>query len=162
MHDYLLKELIEPLGDWHRKELLWFHEQKGRRIGWKDIPNRSFAKVPKGIYCPKGKEYCLAVKNIIGSEYSDKESLLFEHNDGSFYFEYPPESNHQGMEYHTNKSILNCSNKLIPIGLIYQLSKKPDPTKYLVCGLSLVRYQKDTNVFQFYGFSYLEKVRFVQ
>jgi hypothetical protein len=160
MNDYIFHDLVSSLDASHRAELTWFHNEKGKLIAWKDIPNRNFAKNPKGIYCPSGKKYCLAVKNIIDSQYAEDESSIYITKSGGFYFEYPPEENEKGMEYFTNQKLLINSKSIIPIGFIYQVKKKPNPL-YRVLGCALSRYQESTNIFQLYGFDDNGSVRFL-
>ena len=160
MNDYFFDELISCFDVSHKAELMWFQNEKDKLISWKDIPNRNLAKNPKGIYCPSGKDYCLALKNILDSQYADDESLIYQTKSGGFYFEYPPEENKSGMEYFTNKKLLLNSEKLIPVGFVYQIKKKPNPL-YRVLGCALVRYQKSTNIFQLYGFDNNGCLRFL-
>lgn len=161
MHDYRFHDLIKPLSKGHQEELRWFEKNKGQTIPWKDIRNRKLAKSPKGIYCPAGNDYALAIKNIIGSEYSLRESYVFEHEYGAFYFEYPAETNKRGkdIELYTNAKLCASGKDLVPIGLIYQKTKKP--SLYHVYGPALVRYHEARSIFQVYGFNDLFTVRFL-
>ena len=161
MYDYGFHDLIKPLSDGHQEELQWFEKNKGQTIPWKYIKNRKLARSPKGIYCPAGKDYALAIKNIIGSEYSLRESHVFEHDNGAFYFEYPTETAKRGkdIEFYTNAKLCACGKDFVPIGLIYQITQKP--SIYHVYGPALVRYHEDTNIFQVYGFNDLFTVRFL-
>ena len=158
-NDFQYKELIEPLTTNHQQQLDWFMNNKGSILSWGDIPNRLLARSPKGIYCPEGKNYCLAIKNIIDSEYAGRESLVFEHVNGSFYFEYPPERNDKGMKYFTNARLLSSGNRFIPIGLLYQVNVKP--SEYFIFGTGLSRYDRTRNIFQIYGFSKAGHARFL-
>ena len=153
------KECTKGLSKQHLNELKWFNEYKGSSIPHSSIKNRKFANVPKGIYSQKSKNIVLAVASVIKSRYESKESKIFRNNEGGWYFEYAPEEHKSGMEFHTNKKLLNNSHKKIPIGLIYQVKEKP--SLYEVVGTGLVRYQEDINMFQIYGFNDDGSTRFL-
>jgi len=120
------------------------------------------AKVLKGIYRPAGKDYVLAIKNLIGSQYDSRESIaVFEDDRGGWYFEYPPEENPQGYEATNNGPLIKSSSMLYPVGFIYQIQKKPKPVLYKIYGPCLVRYQGQTDIFQLYGFNDEGQVRFL-
>ena len=60
MSDLNFFNLIKNLDDDHRKNLLWFWENKSKIMKWSDIrdsseTNKNFAKVLKGIYRPAQK-----------------------------------------------------------------------------------------------------------
>ena len=160
-------DLVKHLDDDHKKSLTWFWENKSRNMKWSDIRdsseiNNKFSKVLKGIYRPAGKDYVLAIKNLIGSQYDSRESIaVFEDDRGGWYFEYPPEENPQGYEATNNGPLIKSSSMLYPVGFIYQIQKKPKPVLYRIYGPCLVRYQGQTDIFQLYGFNDEGQVRFL-
>lgn len=160
-------DLIKKLDDDHRNNLVWFWENKSKVMKWSDIrdsseTNKNFAKVLKGIYRPAQKDYVLAIKNLLGSQYNSRESLgVFEDDRGGWYFEYPPEENPKGYEATNNGPLIKSSSMLYPVGFIYQLQKKPKIVLYKIFGPCLVRYQGQIDIFQLYGFNDEGDVRFL-
>ncbi len=157
--DLTYKECTKEISKQHLDELKWFYANKGSIVQWSSIKNRKLAKCPKGIYSPEGQDIVLAIKSLIKSQYESRESKIFRNKEGGWYFEYAPEAHENGMEFHTNKKLLNNSHKKIPIGLIYQVQEKP--SLYEVIGTGLVRYQENINMFQVYGFNDDGSIRFL-
>ena len=159
--------LVKNLDRDHQDNLNWFWENKGITMKWSDIrdssvTNGNFARVLKGIYRPAGKEYVLAIKNLIGSEYNSRESEdVYKDDRGGWYFEYPPEINERGFNATNNAPLIKSSNMLAPVGFIYQVQKKPNTVLYKIYGPCLVRYQDQTDIFQLYGFNDQGDVRFL-
>ena len=167
MADLNFFELTKDLEKDHKKNLLWFWNNKSKIMKWADIrdsseTNKNFARVLKGIYRPAGTDYALAIKNLIASEYGSRESLsVFEDDRGGWYFEYPPETNPQGYTATNNGPLVKSSSMLLPVGFIYQVQKKPQQVLYKIYGPCLVRYQGQTDTFQLYGFNNKGEVRFL-
>tara|TARA_B100000787_G_C16174227_1_gene288103 strand:+ start:232 stop:711 length:480 start_codon:yes stop_codon:yes gene_type:complete len=159
MFDTTYANCTKSLKNSHLVELNWFLDHKGATIPHSFIKNRNFAKIPKGIYSPKGQEIILAVKSLIKSRYDGRESKVFRNNDGGWYFEYAPEDNKKGIKFHTNAKLLRNGSKKIPVGVIYQVKEKP--SLYEVLGTGLVRYSEDLNMFCIYGFNNDGGIRFL-
>ncbi len=151
MKDLIFDELIDFLPETHKEKLLWFWENRNKAILWSDIQKEGMANQAKGIFKPADWNYSLSVKNTIGTYYSDGD--LFTSRDGSWMIYYCPEDDpRHGFEVFTNKSLLNNSKDLVPIGYIHQVKQKPGAT-YRVLGPALVRYEKSINRFHLNGFS---------
>ena len=166
MKDVNFFDLLSNLDEDHKQNLIWFWENKSKNMKWSDIKdsseaNNNFSKVLKGIYRPAGKDYALAIKNLIGSHYNSRESKsVYEDDRGGWYFEYPPEENPKGYEATNNGPLILSSSRLYPVGFIYQIQKKPKPTLYKIFGPCLVRYNSEIDIFQRYGFNENAEVRF--
>ena len=166
MIDFNLHDLLLPLSKDHQLSLNWFSDRKGDVVEWKDLLPK-FKTNPKGIYCPKNKNYALAVRNNIGSIYGSRESIeVVEGQSGSWYFEYPPEADTAGIDFHTNKKLKICGEKFIPIGFAYQIQNKETigsdkRSLYKIYGCALPRYNQDLNIFQLYGFNKNGVIRFL-
>ena len=167
MSDLTFSELIQNLEREHKKNIKWFWDNRGKTMKWSDIEassvaNGKFARVLKGIYRPKGKDYVLSIKNLIGSEYNSRESIaVYEDDRGGWYFEYPAEENPQGFLATNNGPLMYTSENEFPVGFIYQIQKKPKEVLYKIYGPCLVRYQRDNDIFQLYGFNDNGQVRFL-
>ena len=158
MSNYSLSKSLDSLSKQHQKQLLWFKTFKDLIVLHKDIINRNFARTPKGIYVPEGKNYCLAAKKTLGDDYSNRDyEEPFYGKSGAWLFEYAPEKHDLGMNFATNKGLLFCAQNNIPFGFIWQTHNKENNsfkiTAYKVLGLALARYDEGNNMFKFYGFN---------
>ena len=151
MKDLHFEDLIDFLPNDHKEKLLWFWDNRKKAILWTDIQKEGMANQAKGIFKPADWNYSLSVKNTIGINYNDGD--LFSARDGCWMVYYCPEDDErQGFNVYTNKSLLNNSKDLVPVGYLHQVKQKPGAT-YRVLGPALVRYEKSINRFHLHGFS---------
>ena len=156
MKDLFFDELIDFLPEEHKEKLIWFLNNKGKIIPWVDIKKDEMATQVKGIFKPADWEYTLSVKNTLGENYSDSDLYLSSNNSWMLYY-CPENDSKKGFEVYTNKSLLNNSIDLVPIGYLHQVRQKPGAA-YRVMGPALVRYEKSINRFHLNGFDEDNKI----
>jgi hypothetical protein len=143
----------------HRHLLEWFQEHAGEQVAWSAFSNPDFrlASLAKGIYKPSGMKYTLSVKQTLASPYAD--STPAHHEEGGWLYQYHQEDIGRGdpIQLSTNRSLTQCMRDDVPVGVIIQLSRKPEPTFYRVWGLAFVRYYMD-GVFLLEGLSITQPV----
>lgn len=94
------------------------------------------ASKAKGIYKPEWTEYALSVRQTLNGPYSDQEPV-FE-ADGSWSYLYAQEADSEGSQgKYTNRALLACMKDQVPVGVMRQVSGKPN-VWYRVLGLALV------------------------
>lgn len=95
-------------------------------------------KTQKGIYKPGDSNYALWIRQTVKGKYPDREPDIYP--DGSWSYEYMPEAKNgkTDLSLSTNRSLLNCMNDRVPIGVFIQ-RKIPDIQRaYQVMGLAYV------------------------
>jgi putative restriction endonuclease len=147
--DYLLK-----LNAQHRKALNWFLENTGKVVSWPGkMPDGTLLVTQaKGIYKPKWSKYTLSIRQTIGGPYPDKDPII--RDDGTWFYQYYQENKtakERDREF-TNVGLINCIRDQVPVGVLRQISKKPNPTQYQVLGLALATGWEE-GYFNFEGFS---------
>ena len=143
--------LINNLDKEHKQKLIWFLNNKGKKIeGWlPTINGQNLASKAKGIYKPKDNQYALSVRSSLSSHYEDK---LTRNDDGKFLFHYFQENlnpKERDLEY-TNISMKECIKDKIPIGVFVQIKAKPNPV-YEIIGAGIVK-SWDQGFFTIKGF----------
>jgi hypothetical protein len=91
----------------------------------------------KGIYKPSWTKYALSIRQSLGGPYPDHEPEMKA--DGTWSYVYHQENRdptERDSEY-TNIGLLECIKDSVPVGVIYQVKKKPAP-RYQVLGVALV------------------------
>ncbi len=138
----------------HRELLDWFQAHAGEKVPWSAFSDPDFrlASLAKGIYKPSGMKYTLSVKQTLAYPYADSVPVF--HEGGGWLYQYHQEEMGRGdpAQLSTNRSLTQCMRDDVPVGVIIQLSRKPEPTFYRVWGLALVRYYMD-GVFLLEGLS---------
>jgi putative restriction endonuclease len=125
----------------HQNEsaLRWFQTHAGQTVTWEDLQNGPGLLVSpaKGIYKPQGQEYALSVRQTLGSPYADEEPEY--QDDGSWTYRYAQEGFDSDPEHlFSNRGLMACMRDTVPVGVLRQLTKKPDVTRYQVLGLAHV------------------------
>ena len=92
----------------------------------------------KGIYKPTGSKYALWIRQTMRGIYPDREPSYYP--DGSWSYRYAPEAKdgRTDMTLSTNRSLLNCMEDRIPVGVFIQRSIAGLPRSYEVLGLAYV------------------------
>lgn len=124
----------------HREALMWFHEQRGQEVGWPGALHKGMLLVSKakGIYKPAGFLHALSVRESLNGLYPDREPTYSDSGIWTYpYYQEKIEPNHRDAVY-TNRALLACIRDQVPVGVIRQVKRKPEP-RYKVLGLALVR-----------------------
>ena len=95
-------------------------------------------RTQKGIYEPSDSDYALWIRQTARGVYGDKEPDVLP--DGSWTYEYMPEAKNgkTDLTLSTNKSLLNCMNDKVPIGVFIQKRIPNVDRSYLVLGIGYV------------------------
>ena len=144
--------LIDKLDKDHKSLLNWFFDNKNKEIlGWpKPFNSNLLASKAKGISKPKGYQHALSIRVSLNSPYDDNFTKI---KDGKFVLKYFQENldiRYRDAEY-TNVSLKKCINDVVPIGVLMQIKKKPDPV-YKVLGPAIVK-SWNKGFFEVIGFS---------
>jgi hypothetical protein len=140
-------ELIEKLDDFHQKQLMWAHQNKGNIVPFTQIQKLKFVIQHKGIYKPKGWKYAISVSKRLGSNYEDGE-VTYD-STGAWKVNYKPESN---LSEFTNKALIKNQRDLVPLVFFDQVSKKPQKSTYKIVGTCLPQFEKKYIEFLLFGF----------
>jgi len=132
-------DVIARLPERHKAVLRWFLEKAGSEQPWPGaLPDGTLlVSKAKGIYKPSWTKYALSIRQSMGGLYPDHEPEV--HADGMWSYVYFQENINpleRDSEY-TNVGIVECINDNVPVGVILQVKKKPDP-RYQVMGVALV------------------------
>lgn len=151
-----LTQLLGGLEERHRQALLWFAERADTVQPWPQplpLPEGEtfLATRAKGIYKPAWSQYALSVRQVLDSPYADMEPVYRE--DGTWQYQYYQENGDALAleEEFTNRGLLVCRRDSIPVGVMRQVSGKPN-VRYKVLGLALVA-GWDDGYFFFEGFA---------
>jgi len=125
----------------HLERLNWFEENQGRTLSKWPSPigangNLHLLNKLKGIHKPRGFVYPTGIRVSFGERYGDGPDVL---PDGSWRLLYHMELREKQADpisYDTNSGLLRCMSDAIPIGVVHQVSKKPN--RYHVFGLGVV------------------------
>jgi hypothetical protein len=123
----------------HEKGLRWFQQHAGHTVTWQQLQDGPCLLVTtaKGIFKPKDLDYALSVRQTLDSPYPDEEPVF--QDDGSWTYRYAQEGTDSDPEHlYTNRGLIACKHDNIPVGVLRQLSRKPDATCYEVLGLATV------------------------
>ncbi len=126
----------------HTEILSWFEEHQLKVLDqWPEpigenndlfIVNRA-----KGIQKPAGLEHSTSLRVAFGEKYGDGPDIF---SDDTWRLFYHLEDHPDLLEHWTNRGVLRCMEDGIPIGVIQQISNKPN--RYRVFGLGLVTNQE--------------------
>jgi hypothetical protein len=138
----------------HRMALEWFINHTGTDQPWpQPIEEKIWlATKAKGIYKPNWTKYALSVRQTLNSPYADKEPII--HSDGTWsylYFQEGKVSTNQDNLF-TNRALMACWEDNVPVGVMRQISGKPQQVKYLILGIALITGWED-GYFFLEGFS---------
>lgn len=130
---------LTNLSNEHRTALSWFASRKGHRAGWPDQLSSGLflANKAKGIHKPKDWDHALSIRVMLSSGYEDGD-IEFD-ADGRWHFRYHQEGDaSDGPEAEfTNRALLRNRDDGVPIGVMRQVSAKPN-VQYDVLGLGRV------------------------
>ena len=137
--NYNYYEIVNKLDDNHKNRLDWFFENSDNIIGWPEKLDNKFLLVTKakGIFKPQDLKYALSIRENIDSEYDDKKLMYGENNQWTYTYHQEGTTADDFKELYTNRALTYCFMDKIPVGVIRQIKKKPDP-QYLVIGCGLV------------------------
>lgn len=92
----------------------------------------------KGIYKPRGSSHALWIRQTLRRAYPDKDLVV--NPDGSWEYDYSPEgrAGRPEMTLDTNRSLLQCMEDGVPVGVIRQVSTTGSDRTYEVRGLGYV------------------------
>ena len=134
-----LKAALAKLPERHRVALRWFTQHAGIDIPWPDpLPDGTLlATRAKGIYKPTWTEYALSVRSSVKGPYQD--GATEPRPDGTWSFRYFQENTDPRARdrHYTNRGLLRCQGDEVPLGVLRQVSGRPNP-RYRVLGLALV------------------------
>lgn len=119
--------------------LRWFQDRAGQTVTWQELQDGPCLLVTtaKGIFKPKEQEYALSVRQTLDSPYKDEEPKY--QDDGSWTYRYAQEGSGSNPNHlYTNRGLMACKRDGVPVGVIRQISKKPDVTRYEVLGIARV------------------------
>lgn len=122
----------------HRRALSWFAVHSGATIPWPEVLDDGTYLVTqaKGIYKPEWSQYALSVRETLISTYADRAPI--HRRDGSWVYVYHQEGDPNESESRfTNRGLEACIRDEVPVGVLRQVSGKPD-TQYTVLGLARV------------------------
>lgn len=131
---------LASLSDLRQRAQLWkLRESAGIVQGntWLRGEIQGF-KGQKGIYKPKGSRYALWVRQTRRGVYPDEEPKVLP--DGSWTFRYAPEGRGgvTRMDLDTNRSLLQCRNDGVPVGVLREKDLPGGSRAYEVLGLAYV------------------------
>lgn len=122
-----------------RPALQWFLDHEGDVVPWPSpMPSGLFlANKAKGIHKPANWDHALSVRQSLGGPYDDREVEVSA--DGSWRFDYFQEGKDPSRrdDDYTNRALLRNMQDGMPVGVLIQVKKKPDP-RYKVLGLAQV------------------------
>ncbi|SAL79294.1 hypothetical protein AWB74_05513 [Caballeronia arvi] len=122
----------------------WFDSHKGQEVSWPQPlqDGTLVATKAKGIYKPKDIDYAVSVRQSLGGPYADLAPKFSA--DGAWTYRYFQEQLDpaQRDSQYTNRGLLACRDHNIPVGVMLQVKRKPNP-RYQVLGLAHVTDWKD-------------------
>ncbi len=134
-----LAQALSRLDPKHRTALEWFVSKAGKDVPWPEPlgDGTLLATRAKGIYKPEWSEYALSVRQTIDSPYADRDPE--RRDDGTWTYVYHQEGTEAAFrgDLFTNRALLACLKDKVPVGVLRQLTERPNPT-YNVLGLALV------------------------
>lgn len=131
----------------HETRLRWFQNHAGHTVTWQELQSspRLLVTTAKGIFKPKDLEYALSVRQTLDSPYLDEDPVY--QYDGSWTYRYAQEGADLDPQHlYTNRGLIACMRDEVPVGVLRQISKKPEVTRYEVLGLAKV-ISWDTRIF---------------
>jgi len=143
-----LNKLLNSLDQTHKLKLEWFLKNKGKEILWSETKpgnNKLKGEISlfsafKGIYKPEREDYVLSFRELLTSKYSDQTPTV--NQDGSWIYRYKEELGSKQTEapedLFSNIAAKRCMEDKVPVGVAIQISKKPNPTKYMILGLGVI------------------------
>lgn len=136
----VLEDEIAKLEQDHQSALRWFHERIGEEVAWpgKFSPEIFLLNKAKGIHKPAGWKYALSVRVSLGGPYDNKDVTTAA--DGTWTMDYFQEGDDPNLrdEDYTNKALMMNLEDNVPVGVVIQTKKKPNP-RYRILGLAKVR-----------------------
>jgi putative restriction endonuclease len=142
-HEHL-NAILSRLPLRHQAALQWFAENAGTVRPWpKAVADPEgegellLASKAKGIYKPVWSTYALSVRQSLGGPYPDRDPIF--RSDGTWlysYFQENADASARDNEF-TNRGLLECWRDGIPVGVLRQVSAKPN-SRYQILGLALV------------------------
>lgn len=110
-----------------------------------DLGVERFHTLYSGIYKPAWSDYALCVKMTPGSQYSQKDEVVFL-EDGRWLMDYSPRSG--GLDISDNRALVKCRDERLPVAVIQQVATKKQGTAYKILGLGIItNYDPQRDVF---------------
>ncbi len=123
----------------HRAALEWFLKFAGTVQPW-PAPlgdGTRMATQAKGIYKPKGLDYAVSVRETLGHPYPDLRPVVSDEGVWAYrYFQEGREPSERDSKF-TNRGLMACLRDSIPVGVMRQVSGKPQ-VRYDIWGLASV------------------------
>ena len=148
-----LSEILTRLPGDHGTALQWFDAHRGQDVPLPgSLPNGTLlVSRPKGIYKPQWTKYALSVRQLMESQYPDKDPVVRPNGTWTYlYFQENHDPAQRDTEY-TNRGLVECMRDGVPVGVLRQVSRTPH-SRYHVLGLAAVVGWED-GYFQLEGFS---------
>lgn len=137
-----LKDALQGLEGPHLSALLWFNENRGRRVSWAEMKALAeqgvrLSSAPKGIYKPSYTDHALSVRTLQDGPYPDKD--VEYRPDGSWTCQYFQERHDPAERDRSagNRGLMLCMEQGIPVGFLIKRQDKPR-AEYDVLGLGFV------------------------
>jgi hypothetical protein len=137
-----LNDALQGLEDPHLSALLWFNDNRGRRVSWAEMKEHAdqgvrLSSAPKGIYKPSYTDHALSVRTLQDGPYPDKD--VEYRPDGSWTCQYFQERHDPSERDKSagNRGLMLCMEQRIPVGFLIKRQDKPR-AEYDVLGLGFV------------------------
>lgn len=131
--------LTKQLPHRHQRALRWFRDAAGQTVSWLNpmADGTLLVTRAKGIYKPAWSEYALSIRQSLQGPYPDEAPVTG--SDSGWLYRYFQESldTSKGQLLYTNRALLRNHYDRVPVGVLIQLSPKPQPS-YGVLGVGLV------------------------
>ncbi|MBX9687272.1 MAG: HNH endonuclease [Candidatus Obscuribacterales bacterium] len=123
----------------HKRALAWFSENTGKVFGWPIAmaDQTILANRAKGIYKPAWSNYALSVKQTLSSTYGDHDPIHQENGIWTYLYYQEEQEGKDPEQLSSNRAMKQCLIDEIPIGVLRQLSPKPN-VRYSVLGLARI------------------------
>ncbi len=151
-----ITEALAWLPPRHAAALNWFVQHSGTDQAWPQEVNfrgepTLVATRAKGIYKPRWSTYSLSVRQTLGGPYHDEEPI--HRLDGTWSYKYLQEGLDPAArdDAYTNVGLMACMRRGVPVGVMRQVSGKPN-VRYHVLGIALV-VRWDAGFFVLEGFA---------
>src|SRR5437763_1071241 len=130
-----LDDSLSRLPGRHQTALRWFHDHVGSDQPWPRplADGTLLVTLPKGIYKPEWSSYALSVRQMLKSPYPDREPAMRDDGTWSYaYYQEGPDPADRD-RFYTNVGLLACMRDGIPVGVLRQITGKPN-VRYHVHG----------------------------
>lgn len=133
------EDVLCHLSERHRAALQWFVNTAGTEQSWPAplCDGTLLATRAKGIYKPHWTEYALSVREVLKGPYPDRAPNIEPDGGWTYrYFQENRDPSGRDAEY-TNRALMACQRDGVPVGVMRQVSGKPQ-VRYLILGIARV------------------------